>query len=118
MVHGSLGGARGARAFYRLLNRFVLSPAVRSSGLHTSTVRVELVGSQLIGLAMMRYVLKVEPVASMSIDQLVPMAAPAVRATLMTTPGEPVARPPHRPGVVPDWDEFDLEASHLEGRFG
>ena len=51
-------------------------------GVETSAVRMELVGSQLIGLAMIRYVLKVEPIASLSVDELVPLMAPPLRQAL------------------------------------
>ena len=40
------------------------------------------IGAQLIGLAMLRYVLEVEPIASMDIDDLVPLMAPSLRATM------------------------------------
>jgi hypothetical protein len=47
-----------------------------------SAIRMELVGSQLIGLAMIRYVLRVEPIASLDIDDLVPLVAPPLRQVL------------------------------------
>src|SRR6478609_10626448 len=72
LVQGSVSNARAGRRFYALVNRVVLNPVARAVGVETSAVRVELVGAQLIGLAMLRYVLEVEPVASMSVDDLVP----------------------------------------------
>ena len=60
----------------------MLHPLARALRLETSAVRLELVGSQLVGLAMLRYVLEVEPIASLDIDELVPMMAPAVRSSL------------------------------------
>jgi Tetracyclin repressor-like, C-terminal domain len=82
LVRGSVGNARLGRRFYALVNRAVLNPVARAMGLETSAVRVELVGAQLIGLAMLRYVLEVEPIASMDIDDLVPLMAPSLRATM------------------------------------
>jgi hypothetical protein len=82
LVRGSVGNARLGRRFYALVNRAVLNPVARAMGVETSAVRVELVGAQLIGLAMLRYVLEVEPIASMEIDDLVPLMAPSLRATL------------------------------------
>jgi hypothetical protein len=82
LVRGSVGNARLGRRFYALVNRAVLNPVARAMGVESSAVRVELVGAQLIGLAMLRYVLEVEPIASMEIDDLVPMMAPSLRATL------------------------------------
>jgi hypothetical protein len=82
LVKGSVGNARAGKAFYALVNRVVLHPVARSMGVETSAIRLELVGSQLIGLAMIRYVLKVEPIASLSIDELVPLMAPSLRAAI------------------------------------
>jgi len=90
LVRGSVSNAGAGRRFYALVNRLVLSPVLRAAGVQTSAVRVELVGAQLVGLAMMRYVLKVEPIASLDIDELVPMMAPALRQTLA---GRPEAAP-------------------------
>jgi len=82
MVRSSVGSARAGRAFYNVLNRSVVNPAARATGMHASALRYELVCGQLVGLAMMRYVLQVEPVASTPVDDLVRQFAPAVRATL------------------------------------
>ena len=65
-----------------MLNRTVVNPAARATGVHASALRIELVGGQLVGLAMMRYVLQVEPVASTPVDEIVRQFAPAIRATL------------------------------------
>jgi hypothetical protein len=82
LVQASVSNAGAGRRFYALLNRLVLSPVLRAAGVQTSAVRIELVGAQLVGLAMMRYVLKVEPIASLDVDDLVPLMAPALRQTL------------------------------------
>ncbi len=92
LVRGSVSNARAGRRFYALVNRVVLNPVARAMGIETSAVRMELVGSQLIGLAMIRYVLKVEPIASLSVDELVPLLAPPLRQALGLTPG-PVTAP-------------------------
>jgi len=81
LVESSVG--QGAdRALYRMLNRTVITPAARATGIQASALRYELVCGQLVGLAMMRYVLTVEPVASTSTDEIVEVFAPAIRATL------------------------------------
>jgi hypothetical protein len=82
LVRGSVSNARAGKAFYALVNRVVLNPVARSMGIETSAIRLELVGSQLIGLAMIRYVLKVEPIASLEVDELVQLMAPPLRAAL------------------------------------
>ena len=82
LVQGSVSNARAGRAFYALVNRIVVNPVARAMGVQSSAVRMELVGSQLIGLAMIRYVLKVEPIASLDVDELVQLMAPPLRAAL------------------------------------
>lgn len=87
-VQASVSDAGSAQRFYGFLNKRMNGMIGRRRRLHLSTSRVELVGSQLIGLAMLRYVLRVDPVASMSIDELVPMAAAGVRGVLRSEPGD------------------------------
>lgn len=82
LVRGSVADAAAGRRFYALLNRAVLHPLARVMRIEGSAVRMELVGSQLVGLAMLRYVLEVEPIASLDIDELVPLMAPALRQAL------------------------------------
>jgi hypothetical protein len=82
LVRGSVADAAAARRFYSLVNRAVLHPLARMLRLEASAVRLELVGAQLIGVAMLRYVLEVEPIASLEVDELVPMMAPALRQAL------------------------------------
>lgn len=82
MVRASVGSPRAGRAFYRVLNRSVVNPAARATGVHASAMRIELVCGQLVGLAMMRYVLNLEPIASAPAEDIVRRFAPAIRATM------------------------------------
>jgi len=77
----------------------VLNPVARAMGVETSAIRLELVGAQLIGLAMIRYVLKVEPIASLSVDELVPLMAPPLRSALGLS--QPVESGPVELAAVP-----------------
>jgi hypothetical protein len=82
MVRGSTGSGRAGRRFYRVINRAVLIPVMRSRGVQASAMKTELVASQLIGIGVLRYVVKVEPMASASVDEVIELAAPSIRATL------------------------------------
>lgn len=82
MVRSSVGKGGADRALYRMLNRSVVTPTAKATGINASALRYELVCGQLVGLAMMRYVLQVEPVASTSTDEIIRVFAPAIRATL------------------------------------
>jgi hypothetical protein len=82
MVRGSTGNARAGRRFYGVVNRAVLSPVMRSHGVQASAMKSELIASQLIGIGVLRYVVKVEPMASATVDEVIELAAPSIRATL------------------------------------
>lgn len=82
LVKSSLEHEGSGRRFYLMFNTMVLSPVMRLGGLKGSALRGELVASQLVGLAMMRYVIKVEPVCSLEREVVIEMMAPAIRATL------------------------------------
>jgi hypothetical protein len=82
LVQASVGNGAAGRRFYAFVNRAVVHPVARVTGVHASVLRVELVCGQLVGLAMMRYVLEVEPVASADLDEVVRQYAPAIRATV------------------------------------
>jgi len=81
LVQSSVGSGSD-RALYRMLNRTVVTPTAKTAGIKASALRYELVCGQLVGLAMMRYVLQIEPVASTSTDEIIQVFAPAIRATL------------------------------------
>jgi AcrR family transcriptional regulator len=66
-----------------LLVREVFGPMTHALGVPDARLRATLVGSQLIGLAVMRYIGHIEPVASASIDELVAAIGPTVRRYLV-----------------------------------
>lgn len=74
----------GAPRLYGWINSAVLHPRFQPvvERRAMSAMKAELVASQLIGLAMTRYVLKIEPLASATVDEVVRLAAPAIAATL------------------------------------
>ena len=58
-----------------------MTEALEQSGLSITSARerAALAGSQLVGLAMIRYVLRLEPVASASVDHLVEVVGPTIQ---------------------------------------
>lgn len=87
----------------RLLREFLISQALRrmaAAGLVTEPERrFSLVASQMLGLAMARYLLKIEPLASAHPDWVVAMVGPTVQRYL-TMDLAPVANL-SRPGRLP-----------------
>jgi len=64
------------------LDQKVLGPVTQELALPDSELRATLVGSQLIGLAIMRYVVCIEPLASASDDELAAAIGPSVQRYL------------------------------------
>ena len=60
----------------------VVAPVVASLGVDQPERRIPLLASQMIGVILLRYVLQVEPLASMSTDDLVATYVPTLRRYL------------------------------------
>ena len=70
---------QAAAMLREFVTRAVLGPLAASLELDQPQLRAALAGSQLVGLAMMRYVVKVEPIASMPRDQLARFVGPVLQ---------------------------------------
>src|SRR5260370_39294889 len=71
-----------ARMMKEFFAREVLGRVVKSLGMPQPELRAALVASQMIGLAMARFVIRFEPIASASIDDMVAWYAPTVQRYL------------------------------------
>ena len=65
-----------------LLVREVFGPITEALGVPDAQLRATLVGSQFLGLSVMRYVGHIEPLASASVDELVAAIGPTVQRYL------------------------------------
>ena len=65
-----------------LLVREVFGPITQTLGVPDAQLRATLVGSQFVGLAIMRFVGRIEPLASASVDELVAAVGPTVQRYL------------------------------------
>jgi len=65
-----------------LLAREVFGPITATLGVPDAPLRAELVGAQFVGLAILRFVGRIEPIASASIDELVAAVGPTVQRYL------------------------------------
>jgi AcrR family transcriptional regulator len=65
-----------------LLVREVFGPITEALGVPDAQLRATLVGSQLVGLAVLRYIGRIEPLASASVDELVAAVGPTVQRYL------------------------------------
>ena len=73
MLRGAVSHEDSAERLRILLLRVILRPLVNGVGADQPDRRAGLVASQLVGLAMTRYVLRFEPIASASADELAPV---------------------------------------------
>lgn len=103
MVRNSTRYGPGAPKLYGWINRAVLNPRFMpiSERRTMSAMKAELVAAQLIGLAMARYILKLEPLASASVDEVVRLAAPSIRAALQGEDGFTAVVHPEKDEVAP-----------------
>ena len=73
---------QAAAMMREFISREVLGVIASTLELDQPQLRAALAGSQLVGLAMMRYVLKLEPVASMDRERLIPLVGPTIQRYL------------------------------------
>ncbi|MFN2537134.1 MAG: TetR family transcriptional regulator [Mycobacteriales bacterium] len=73
MLRGAVSHEDSAAKLRELLLRVILRPVVQGAGGDDPDRRAALLASQLVGLAMTRYVLRFEPIASATPDELAPV---------------------------------------------
>lgn len=82
ILRSSANSAVGGRLLVAMLSRTVFSPLLRSRRVDGAAAKFELIAAQLGGIAVLRYVTRMEPIASMQVEDLVAMVGPTVQATL------------------------------------
>ncbi|MGV1010336.1 MAG: TetR family transcriptional regulator [Dermatophilaceae bacterium] len=85
-VASASSGTDNARTMQQFLAREVLSRITRFARADDPQLRASLVASQLLGIAIARYVLKIEPIASADPEVLVPFLAPTLERYLHIDP--------------------------------
>lgn len=97
LIRSVVGSERAAAMLRELIGREVLGRLALALHLDQPHLRASLAGSQLIGLAMLRYVVKLEPLASAPPRQVAAWVAPSIQRYL-TDPS--VGKPARRPAAV------------------
>ena len=82
MLRSMISNEQAAELVRDLLVKEVFAPLAEALGQPDAELRATLVGSQFIGLALMRYVGRVEPLASAPIDELAAAVGPTVQRYL------------------------------------
>ncbi|MFJ9567212.1 TetR family transcriptional regulator [Streptomyces fuscichromogenes] len=82
IVRSAVNNETAAAVFRRLIVAQLLRRLAQRLEVPDAELRVELAAAQLVGCAMLRYVIKVEPLASADLEQLVVRIAPVVQGHL------------------------------------
>ncbi|MPY63289.1 TetR/AcrR family transcriptional regulator [Streptomyces spongiae] len=82
IVRSAVNNEAAAAVFRRLVSSQLLYRIARKVDLPDAELRAELAAAQLVGTAMLRYVIKVEPLASADPEQIIARLAPVVQAHL------------------------------------
>jgi len=82
MVRSAMTNETAMTLVREYLGRRVFGPITQTLGAPDAELRATLMGSQFIGLAMMRYIARIEPLASASVDQLVAAVGPTMQRYL------------------------------------
>jgi AcrR family transcriptional regulator len=90
VVRAAASEPEAARMVRELLMREVWAPAAALLGVDDAELRMNLVGSQIVGLVMARYIVGAEPLASLPPDELVGAIGPTLQRYL-TAPLAPAA---------------------------
>lgn len=88
IIRSVSGHEEAATMFREFITEQVLVRIAAALDRPNATLRASLVGSQLIGMVMIRYVVRVEPLASASVDEVVAAVAPTVQRYLTGDLGE------------------------------
>jgi len=82
MLRSAVSHEDSAAMLRELLLRVILRPVAHGAGGDRPDLRASLLASQVVGLALTRYVLKLAPVASASADDLAPLLGPTLQRYL------------------------------------
>jgi len=71
-----------ARMLRELVTQEIIGPVAAHIGRPDAELRATLVGTQMVGIVMMRYILRLEPMASADPEQLIEAVAPTIQRYL------------------------------------
>lgn len=82
LFQAGASATKAAKGMQDFLERSVVDRLVRTLGVPDARLRVNLIMSYLLGISTSRYVLRLEPLASMSEEEVVRLVAPTVQTWL------------------------------------
>jgi AcrR family transcriptional regulator len=88
LLRSAASSPEGARLLREFVTREIVGRVVSGVTGPDAELRVELVAAQLIGVAVVRYVVQVEPLASAPVERLVELLGPTVQRYLDGDPAD------------------------------
>ncbi|AVH57280.1 MULTISPECIES: TetR/AcrR family transcriptional regulator [Streptomyces] len=85
VLRSAVNNETAAAVFRRLVVAQLLRRIAERIDVPDAELRAELAASQLVGIAMLRYVIKIEPLASADVEQIIRRVAPVVQGHLTAT---------------------------------
>jgi AcrR family transcriptional regulator len=82
ILRSAVSNESAAAVFRDMVTQRLLLPVAGGLDVDRPELRAQLAAAQLIGIAMLRYVIKAEPLASADIDEIVDMVAPTIQGYL------------------------------------
>ncbi|MCX4235914.1 TetR family transcriptional regulator [Streptomyces sp. NPDC020707] len=82
IVRSAVNNETAAGVFRRLISTQLLRRIALQLDLPDAELRAELAAAQLVGIAMLRYVIKVEPLASAAPEQIIDRVSPVIQSHL------------------------------------
>ncbi|MGC9542400.1 TetR family transcriptional regulator [Streptomyces sp. UG1] len=82
IVRSAFNNEAAAAVFRRLVTAQLLRRIAGEIDAPDAELRAELAAAQLVGIAMMRYVIKIEPIASVGMEEIIARVAPVVQGHL------------------------------------
>ncbi|MCX5605234.1 TetR family transcriptional regulator [Streptomyces phaeochromogenes] len=82
IIRSAVNNDVAASVFRRLISAQLLRRVAAQLDTPDAELRAELAAAQLVGIAMLRYVIKVEPLASANPEQIITRVAPVIQAHL------------------------------------
>lgn len=82
IVRSAVNNDAAASVFRRMVTAQLMRRIAGEIDAPDAELRAELAAAQLVGVAMMRYVIKIEPVASADVEQIIARVAPVVQGHL------------------------------------
>jgi len=82
IVRSALSNEQAAAALREFITRELLVKIAAQSGAKDARLRATMAASQMVGIALVRYIVKVKPLATASVDEIVALVGPSLQAYL------------------------------------